>query len=289
MDYSQVISEEHRGLIIIAINQSGSMLAPFQNGSMITTKSEIASMVACSLIEELVTRSRQEHRLSDPCPYCDIAVIGYSRNSVYSLIHDSTYILPITALNPNQHPIVKRGIEYITEDNHLHIAIESYREWIKPQAAGITPMTEMLYIVTKLVSEWCHNRGNKDSFPPIVFNITDSLNRYEYTSEHTRLSNILKQTGTKYGNTLLFNTCIDSMPKSERLEFPNLDDIPPSDSIELLAKMSSELPSIFYPQIYKSSKSKRAPHMGVCYNATILKIIPELKINVRWDNWKYNL
>lgn len=287
MDYSQEISEEHRGLIIIAIDQSGSMLAPFQNVSMITTKSEIASMVASGLIDEFAARAKQEFRLSDACPYCDIAVIGYYRSHVESLIHDSTYVLPITALNSKNKPMRHRVIEYVSHDQHLNLVHESWREWVAPRAEGITPMIDMLQLVLTLVTEWCYNKANQNSFPPIFFNITDGLDDYEFTGAHARLCNAIKQTGTNYGKTLIFNSVIDSCPYSERLEFPNPKDIPESHPISLLASMSSELPPQFFPLARRYSKSNRPPYIGVCYNATILQVINLLNIDVRWNSWRY--
>lgn len=287
MDYSQVISEENRGLFIITIDQSGSMLSPFQNVSMITTKSEIASMIASTIIDELVLRSQKEFRMSDPCPYCDIAVIGYSRNEVTSLIHDSTYVLPITALNPNKHPVKCRTIEYVTKDNHLDLILETWREWVEPKAVGITPTADMLSVVTKIVSEWCYNRRNQDSFPPIIINITDGLERYEYTRDVKTLSNIIKNTGTKYGKTLFFNVCISDTPRNERLQFPSPKDIDPSHPIAYLASISSELPTIFYPVARQFNNGSKPPYVCVCYNDAILQILANLKFNLRWDSWRY--
>ena len=288
MDYYQAISAEHRGLIIVAIDQSGSMLAPFKNVSMITTKSEIASMVASGIIDEFVIRSQQQFRLSDPCPYCDIAVIGYSRNRVESLIHDSTYVLPITALDPKKRPMRHRVIEYVTHDQHLNLVHESWREWVVPKAEGITPMRDMLLLVLTLVTEWCYNKANQNSFPPIIFNITDGLDDYEFTGAHEKLCNAIKQTGTNCGNTLIFNSLIDSCPNSERLQFPNKKDIPDSHPISLLASMSIELPPILFPLGKRYSKSNHPPYTGVCYNATILQVINLLNIDVKWNSWKYS-
>ena len=259
------------------------MQEAFAHISMIASKSEIAAMIASAIIEELVSRSNQAYRYNDACPYCDIAAIGYYRNEVQPLLHDSAYVLPITALNPENYPIQKRTIEYITPDNHLELVTESYREWIEPKAAGITPMADMFHLVTKIVTEWCNNENNRESFPPIIFNITDRLDSSEYDENFKKLCNELKQTGTQDGNTLIFNICIDSAHNTEQLAFPSMHDIAPNHPTKSLAQISSLLPEQFYP-----SDNPKPPYLGICYNTSALSLLSQLRIVTQFDNAEVN-
>lgn len=275
--YSQIITPATPILVVIAIDQSGSMQQPFENCSMIVSKSEIASILASSIIEELISRSSHRDKSRH---YFDLSVVGYARNSVYPLLCDSHQPVPAIIYEDNRPEIEKRTIEYISKDNHLQLVTEAYYEWIKPQAAGPTAMLEMLDCVSDIVGDWCENRQNYDSFPPIVINITDGLDEMEYTALHSYKSDCIKRCGTKHGKTLFFNVCIDSYPQSERLYFPSAKDVPATHAAAMLAKMSSPLPSMFNPlhRLYNGKTLSQPPYLALCYNQAILDIVPMLNI-----------
>ena len=287
MEYNQVISQEHRGLFIITIDQSGSMLEPFSNHSMIVSKSDIAAMIASGIIEELVLHTKQAFRLSDPCPYCDICVLGYSKLDVASLLPGEALILPITALNCEQPPITNRTIEYIDNQNRLQLVTESYREWITPKATNITPTEDMLNTITTIVNEWCHNVSNRDSMPPIIFNISDGVGYQEYRHQYLELTDKIKSIGTNHGKTLLFNICVEPCRNNNPLLFPNPDDLPVNHFLAPFAQMSSLLPEQFYPLAEKYNPNAKPPYLSFSYNAIAMQILPMLNIVVKWDNWEF--
>lgn len=278
MAYSKRITPSSPALIIIAVDQSGSMNEAFTNHSMIVSKSEIASMIASAMIDELVCRSRHADRNRR---YFDISVFGYSKIDAYPLLCDSWHPVPITLFEQHEPKRLIRTIEYLTPDNHLRLIEEPYSEWIEPKAAGPTPMLEMLDRVTDMVREWCANRQNQDSFPPIVFNITDGVDEMEYTTLHKRKVEQLKQIGTNDGNTIVINVCIDSCPKEERLNFPSLANIPSQHPAKLLVDISTILPECF-ATLHKryNTKLSEPPFLSLCYNAAALDIIPMLPMGV---------
>ena len=279
-DYTQVISPETPILVVIAIDQSGSMNEAFTNCSMIVSKSEIASMIASSIIEELITRSCHADKSRH---YFDLSVVGYSRYDVYPLLCDSCHPVPAAIFENSRPELIRRTIEYITPDNHLRLVPEAYYAWIKPKAAGTTAMLEMLDSVYNIVSDWCECRQNHRSFPPIVINITDGLDDLEYTTMHYQKSNRIKELGTDDGKVIFINVCIDSCPREERLYFPSEKDIKPSQQAAMLARMSSKLPSMFN-SLHKKHNGKvvsNPPYVSVCYNEAVLDIIPMLNMAVK--------
>lgn len=279
-DYTQVISPETPILVVIAIDQSGSMNEAFTNCSMIVSKSEIASMIASSIIEELITRSCHADKSRH---YFDLSVVGYSRYDVYPLLCDSCHPVPAAIFENSRPELIRRTIEYITPDNHLRLVPEAYYAWIKPKAAGTTAMLEMLDSVYNIVSDWCECRQNHRSFPPIVINITDGLDDLEYTNMHYQKSNRIKELGTDDGKVIFINVCIDSCPREERLYFPSEKDIKPSQQAAMLARMSSKLPSMFN-SLHKKHNGKvvsNPPYVSVCYNEAVLDIIPMLNMAVK--------
>lgn len=282
MNYSQIISQEHKALFIIAIDQSGSMQSPFHRHTITAKKCEIASSVASALIDELVMHSQQAHRLNDPCPYCDIAVLGYSQNEVYPLLHPGAVVLPITALNRDATPHYTRAAVYINSQNHPEFVLESIKEWVKPRTGGSTPITDTVNIISDIVNEWCSNSANQDSFPPIIFNITDSIDESEYTGSLIERLELLKNIGTNDGRTLVFNICIDANPIEDRFYFPRLEDIPEAHPIYALARSSSTIPERFVPWAKIFNPEATTECRALCYNSAILQLIPLLNISVNW-------
>ena len=279
-DYRQVVSPDTPLLVVIAIDQSGSMNEAFTHCSMILSKSEVASMIASSIIEELVARSYHTDKSRH---YFDLSVLGYSRCDVYPLLCNSCHPVPAVIFENSRPELIRRTIEYITPDNHLRLVPEAYYEWIKPKAAGPTAMLEMLDSVYDIVSDWCECRQNHRSFPPIVINITDGLDDLEFTNLHYQKSNRIKELGTDDGKMVFINVCIDSCPREERLYFPSEKDIKPSHNAAMLARMSSRLPALFNP-LHKYHNGKvvsNPPYVAVCYNEAVLDIIPMLNMAVK--------
>lgn len=273
MNYTQIISTDNPALVIIAIDQSGSMMGPFTNHSMIVSKSEIATMIASAIINEMIFRSRHHGVLHR---YFDFSVLGYSRQDIYPLVNSTLHPAPITVLDGITPTIKRRTIERLTPDNHLFLALESYSEWFVPQAAGITPMVDMFDTVAEIASEWCNNQQNKDSFPPIIINITDGLDSTEYNKHLLQKSEAIKQIGTSDGKSLIFNIYIDSTPLSERHNFPNIDTIAAECNILPLATISSTLPELFHPLAREYNPTVAPDYRALCYNAVGLNIIPSL-------------
>lgn len=278
MDYTQVISPEYRGLFIIAIDQSASMQEAFAHYSMIVSKSEVASMVASALIDEIVMHSGKDNNICDTCPYCDIAVLGYSGSSAYPLLSENSFILPITYFEQHSPEIITRTFEYLRDGDHLELVTENYHEWITPHACGATPMADMFSLVNQIVYDWCNNPSNYDSFPPIVLNITDGYDDTNTPDLTQSKAEELKSNLTNHGHALLFNIFIDSDPETERLTFPNIDSIPANHPAEALATTASLLPERFHAIAKHYNPTAQPPYRAVCYNATILNIIPMLDI-----------
>ena len=278
MEYRQDITPDRRGLFIIAIDQSTSMQQAFAHHSMIVPKSQVASIIASALIDEIVMHSGKQNNICDTCPYCDIAVLGYSNSSAYPLLGDSSYILPITYFEQQSPEVITRTFEYVRDGNHLELVTEKYREWITPYALGTTPMAEMFALVNQIVSDWCSNPANSDSFPPVVFNITDGYDDTNHPEETIAQAEAIKSNCTNHGNALIFNICIDSEPDTVRLTFPNANSIPDDHPAETLAATASLLPERFYPIVAQYNTDTQPPYRAICYNSTALMIIPMLDI-----------
>lgn len=278
--YSQEITRCHRAAIVIAIDQSCSMSGKMSINNLDLSKSEVVSMVVGRLLDELVMRS---YRNGEYRHYYDIALIGYSGDSVYSLLGEDIAFHPITVLAARKVPRMNYALNYRTLNRGTCSLREEVSVWVKPCASGATPMYKMICAVTNLVDNWCLREENCDSFPPIVFNVTDgeaSDAGYDMLrSAAHRLQNI----GTSDGKTLFVNVHISSDTHHAPILFPSAHEVPLSIRYaHLLMDMSSVMPESLHPYIRECrSEFSKPPYIAMSYNASISELVAMLNIGSR--------
>ena len=278
--YSQEITRCHRAAIVIAIDQSCSMSGRMMLKGWDLSKAEVVSMVVGQLVEELLLRS---HRYNVYRDYYDIALIGYSGNEVYSLLGDELMFYPITTLASQEVSRVSYTLDYKTLNSDVRAFEESVPLWVKPRAQGATPMYKMINRVIGLVAEWCSKEENKDSFPPLVFNITDgeaSDANYEMlrTAAHK-----LQSLSTTDGKTLFLNIHISSDTNRESIIFPTPYEVPLEiRHAHLMMDMSSIIPEQLHPYINRCRTSVgHPPYVAMSYNTSMSALIAVLNIGSR--------
>lgn len=278
--YSKTITRHNRAAIVIAIDQSSSMSGRMATNDWKLSKAEAVSMAAGKLIDELLLRSRRDNGYRH---YYDIALVGYSEDSVYSLLGEELEFFPITTLALRRVPRSLYTLSYLTLNKGVVPLCEEVSMWVEPRAQGSTPMCKMISRVTRLVEEWCAKEENRDSFPPIVFNITDGE---ASDSDYDRLRSAaarLRNTGTIDGNTLFVNVHISSDLRHAPMAFPTPLEIPHEIRYaRLLMEMSSVMPAQFNPYI-QSCRMRVAepPYLAMSYNSSLPELIALLNIGSR--------
>ena len=278
--YSQEITRRHRAAIVIAIDQSCSMSGRMMLNGWDLSKAEVVSMVVGRLIDELILRS---HRDNGYRHYYDIALIGYSGEQVYSLLGDEIMFHPTTLLAGRDVPTTDYALGYKTLNSGTHTFREKVSLWVEPVAHGATPMYKMICSVTDLVAEWCAKEENSESFPPLVFNITDGEASDANYDMLRSASHRLQSTGTKDGNTLFINVHISSDTNHSPLLFPNIHEVSLSiRHAHLLMDMSSVMPEQMHSYISQCrSESSKPPYIAMSYNASISELVAMLNIGSR--------
>ena len=248
--YTRPITQQHRSAIIFCLDCSTSMQELVEFNERIMSKAEIVSMITNIMIDELIIRSSRQHQIRH---YYDIAFIGYHGKSVENLLgHPRIEFIPITRLeelNPIQRDYCFK--QYF-EDGRTTYANFVIHEWIPAKADGRTPMYEALIEVYRLVDEWCMRPENKNSFPPMVFHITDGNATDGKPIDLISIAQNIKQTGTTDGHTLLVNVHIGSGDEfCERgILFPNkVDRRSASEQMATLFEMSSIAPDALLHQL----------------------------------------
>lgn len=278
--YSQEITRQHRSAIVIAIDQSCSMSGRMQLNGWDLSKAEVVSLVTGRLIDELILRSCRD---GDYRYYYDIALIGYSGDGIYPLFGEEIKFYPITMLAENKISKTRYSLEYKTLHEGICAFNERVSQWVKPYAKGATPMFKMLTHVIKLVEEWCSKEENMDSFPPMVFNITDGEASDANYDMLRNAAKHLRSTGTSDGNTLFFNIHISAEIKNSSIVFPNVHEVPIEiRNAHLLMDMSSVMPEQLHGYIGQCrSQSGLPPYIAMGYNTSMAGLIAILNIGTR--------
>ncbi len=280
--YTQSITRANRALFVIAIDQSCSMAGELLCANRTTTKAEMVAEVANDLLAELLERSRRSGAIRD---YYDIALIGYSGEGVVQLLgsESGAAFSSISQLESIPHNEVKVHREYRLPNGELRFATYPQRRWIEPVATGSTPMYEALLEVHHLVEEWSRREENRNSFPPMIFNITDGESTDCDYSDIAEISSRIKSISTNDGATLLINIHIASSNSTHPLLFPSLSEMEESESYSSAAlslfNSSSVMPPIFTDAICDIKATEyRDTFKGVSFNCSISELISILNI-----------
>lgn len=278
--YTQDITRRHRAAIVIAIDQSSSMGGYMNIDGENISKAEAVSMAAGRLLDELILRS---HRDNGYRHYYDIALIGYSGDRVYSLLGEELTFYPITMLAGREVRRVPYKLRYQTLREGMHDFEELVSLWVEPRAQEATPMYKMLTKVTEIVDGWCAKDENRESFPPLVFNITDGEASDADYDMLRSAAHRLQQTGTNDGKTLFVNVHISSDTLHSPVLFPNLYEVPFAiHYAHLLMDMSSIMPERFNHYIAASRHSfSTPPYVAMSYNASMPELVAMLNIGSR--------
>ncbi len=278
--YSQEVTRNHRAAIVIAIDQSSSMSGRMTVDGWDLSKAETVSIVTGRLIDELILRSKRDNTYRD---YYDIALIGYSNEDVYPLMGNEVKFYPITLFASQRVPRTCYSTSLTTLEGRVRTFYEDVSLWVKPRAQGDTPMCKMINRVRTLVEDWCNNEVNRESFPPIVFNITDGEASDADYNTLRNAAHRLKQTGTNDGKTLFVNIHISSNTLCPPIIFPTISEIPLATRYaHLLMDMSSIMPEELTPQIVECrDRYAPAPYLAMGYNTSVSELIAMLSIGTR--------
>jgi len=280
--YESQITRDDPGCIVILIDQSYSMSDPFGGDLQQTkSKSELLSDAINNLLYNLATLCTREDGVRN---YFDVGVIGYKTSSsgtaqvgpVFSseiLTGRELVALREIADNPirveNRKKKEEDGAGGIVETS------EKFPIWFDPIAEGGTPMCEALRLVQSIIEGWV--KSHPESYPPMVFNITDGESGDGDPSEYAET---IKDVTTSDGSVLLFNLHLSSQGGLPII-YPNNEDNLPDKYARLLFTMSSVMP----PKMVKIAKERDYPvqpdSRGFVFNADIVNTIDLLDIGTK--------
>lgn len=277
--YSQEITRQHRTAFILALDRSGSMQESVRFGKKVMSKAEAVSIIANALITELIDRCRRTDSLRN---YYDVAVVGYSNDNIEMLLgrDGMLSIDDLSRISPRRRTLSDE--EQLSEQNSA-IFQHSLDEWFSPHAEGNTPMYEAMLRVRDLAKEWCEKSENRQSFPPVVINITDGEASDCDDNELRDICEQIKRIATDDGNVLLINIHISTDSTLPAIIFPMAEELTGAGRYSrLLAECSSVMPSAFDSAICEmKGRGATPPFFGMGYNASIIELLSMVNIGSR--------
>ena len=276
--YTQSITRTHRTAFVLAIDGSGSMSEEIRFRGRTTTKAEAVAAITNDLLFELIERARRDDGVRD---YYDIAVIGYSGDDeIRPLLPEGRRMMAVSELAALETPVRTETVEHRLPDGTIALREIPSPAWIEPHAAGRTPMYQALAEVRDLVAEWCARTANAESFPPVVFNITDGEATDCDAEELRAVAEQIRSLGTADGNALLINIHIAADESGRSVFFPTEEEAAyPNRYARLLYDCSSPMPALFDAAI-REAKGPGAlpPFRGMSFNASAAELIAMLNI-----------
>lgn len=264
--YFQPVTRKQPTACIIAIDCSASMQTVVDFGCIRAPKSAAVSMVANTLIHELVLRATRNDEVRH---YYDIAVLGYNGISIEPLLGNELKLIPIEEVAAIMPEVEEVKYTYKNEQGEDISARFKYRPWVESYAVGLTPMNELLDLATNMLEEWCRQPKHANSFPPMVINITDGESTDGFDHKLFDSAMRLREVSTNDGNVLLVNILISNIKQSNAVIFPTHEEVPSDIYARMMADISSVLPSYYNRKVSSIRKLKEeipGPFLAMAYN-----------------------
>ena len=286
MSYQEEISRTKPSAFLFLIDQSGSMGAPFGHADKTgrtPTKAEVVADSLNATLEEVINRCSREEGIRD---YFEVGIIGYGQGSTANFCWEEQLagrqIVPLSE--------AKRfaGMQAVSETNVVHgktvTETVEHSIWVKPTAAGGTPMKSALQLAQQVLDSWIQQ--HPQSYPPIVINITDgAATDVQGDQDLINAAQAITTLTNQNGSGVLLINCHISERGDSVVVFPSrLQQLPQDSYAQVLFQMSSVLPpqmNSVAAEVLGKSASTSDPIRGMVFNAGAVLLVKFLEIGTR--------
>ncbi len=286
MSYSSKISEEKRSLVVLLIDQSGSMneLCGGNTGSATIgmTKAQAVTQAANRILMDIIARCKDGYRYKH---YFDVCAIGYSGKGAYTLLPNSRELLSPAELASTVKRTDRISRHIYDPSGRLINCYESLKVWIEPYGEGNTPMCDALKRTAGVLQKWHRAQKYDSAFPPTIINITDGLVTDGTWGDVSEVRQSISTLGTKDGEPIFFNLHFTTNAQKEVLFPRNSDDLP--QDAKYLYELSSLLPEMFNNDIAILKNDTNVlgqTYRAFSYNLKINNIFSALRIGTTTTN-----
>lgn len=244
------------GLLVIMVDQSGSMTLDYEGGD---TRSEFAAKAVNRVINTLIQKNFDG---KSPKDRCYVAVIGYDAEVK---VLASGFLKELES-SPKRIANVTKKVSngeggIIEVDTKMPI-------WIEPiYEDSCTNMMGAFAVVNDLVANWIKDKPNYPA--PVVINISDGLpydgrEIEECMYETINIVNKLKEQRTSDGKVQIFNAMIG---EGNKVVFPKSTTVLDSVEAQFLYEISTEIPEAYKGAAEKNELKFEMGARGAIYNA----------------------
>jgi hypothetical protein len=276
--YEQSLSRQNPGCIVMLLDRSDSMKAPWRNSG--SSLADGAVQAINRILLDLCIKATKEvgGTVRD---YFHVLVLGYGLRpmaggegveSAFGGALAGRGIIPLSELASA--PLS------IREEPSADAMAGPTRApvWVEPVYGCRTPMCEAIATAGAHIFDWVE--AHPESFPPIVINITDGLvtdSPYEGAdlAEWTRRLTTIE---TLDGPTLLFNVFLSA--EGEPVFFPTSGHMFPEPGPQLF-DMSSPLPEPMVRNARSGGPAVQPGARAMCFNADLGALLTFLEIGTR--------
>ena len=234
--YEKQWSSATPGLLIILVDQSGSMLSPYEGTD---SKTVFATKAVNRVIDTIIQKNFDGE---GPKNRCFIAVIGYN-HEVKKLC--SGYLKDLDATTLRVETIKKKESDgaggIITVDYPMPI-------WIEPITKdGATNMKGAFEMAKAIIEQWIKDKPNNPA--PVIINISDGIPYYEgkdvdeCMAETINVVKDIENNSVSDGNVLIFNAMIHAA--GQRQVFPSSLEECTNKESKFLFEISSVVPDAY--------------------------------------------
>lgn len=276
MPYEQQMDRKNPGLFVFLLDQSLSMEAGLAGGS--NRKADELALVINKLLREFCIRASGESGVKD---YFHFAVIGYSTDHEGFPLIGPALIGPlagretvtISELDANPARIDTVNEVTVDEDTSELVTTEIPMPiWVDPVMQNGTPICGAIVKACEIIDAWIP--AHRQSFPPVVINITDGD---PTDGDPLPYADVLKQRCTDDGNVLFFNCCLSESPGTPFIFRGNVE-LMPDDCARRLFKMSSVLPEQLRQVAINREFEVEPNARAMAFNADMLVLIKFIRM-----------
>ena len=262
--YQMQWSSATPGLLIILLDQSGSMTDKYEDGM---TKSEFASRAVNRVIDSLIQRNFDGE---SPKNRAFISVIGYD-NYVHELC--SGYLRDLDSKPLRIDEVMKRQ-----SDGAGGLVEVPYKMpvWVEPITKdGATNMKGALEMAKAIIEKWMADKPGHPA--PVVINISDGAPYYDYKTvegcmdETIQVAKQLMDLKCEDGNVLLFNALIKKAGAG--IVFPSEVMEGSSSEARFIFNISSEVPLAYAAAASKSGLPLKDGSRGCIFEADGVQLV----------------
>lgn len=264
MAYGQRIDRRHPGCIIFLLDQSGSMAEEVGDQPSVSKAQALAAAIN-DLLQSIVRRCVKDLD-SPPRHYYDLGIIGYGDEAVplFGGSLEGRYLASVAEVAEAAKTV--QGIDGTERP-----------VWFAPVADNRTAMCAALDLAGQVAHGWIGLHG--DSFPPIVFNISDGK---ATDGEPRDWAQRLQSLKTADGELLLFNIHL-SASTQQPIIFPAHPRVLPDDYSKRMFGLSSPLPDFMRRHAKERGIPADPGARGFVCNGDMSTIIHALAVGTTLD------